>query len=143
MARNESPAAAVKIEEADGDDEFERGLDKKKRKLGINELLKLGVDSSILCNLDGPRLRDSRSNHKLDRSKNGEKLRLKKRNSSVSCEKILSDPSSVKKWVGYVFSLGFQFFLLLFLVERVSILKQLVLEKVLMVDFQQVEFQRC
>lgn len=111
MARNESPAAAVKVEEADGDDEFERGLEKKKRKLGINELLKLGVDSSILCNLDGPRLRDSRSNHKLDRSKNGEKLRLKKRNSSVSCEKILSDPSSVKKWVGYVFSLGFQFFL--------------------------------
>ncbi|XP_021804783.1 histone-lysine N-methyltransferase ATX2 isoform X1 [Prunus avium] len=104
VARNESPAAAVKIEEADGDDEFDRGLEKKKRKLGINELLKLGVDSSILCNLDGPRLRDSRSNHKLDRSKNGEKLRLKKRNSSVSCEKILSDPSSVKKWVGLSFS---------------------------------------
>ncbi|KAM1270596.1 hypothetical protein ACFX13_032479 [Malus domestica] len=106
LARNEP--AEVKIEEVEIDDvdgEFERVSEtKKKRKLGFNELLKLGVDSSILSNLEGPRLRDSRSNPKLVGSKKGDKLRLKKRNSSANCEKILSDSPSVKKWVGLSFN---------------------------------------
>ncbi|KAM0986249.1 hypothetical protein ACFX13_013702 [Malus domestica] len=103
LARNEP--AAVKIEAVDDvDGEFERISEtKKKRNLGFNELLKLGVDSSILSNLEGPRLRDSRSNPKLDGSKKGEKLGLNKRNSSSNCEKILSDSPSVKKWVGLSF----------------------------------------
>ncbi|KAM2112172.1 hypothetical protein FF1_013510 [Malus domestica] len=103
LARNEP--AAVKIEAVDDvDGEFERISEtKKKRNLGFNELLKLGIDSSILSNLEGPRLRDSRSNPKLDGSKKGEKLGLNKRNSSSNCEKILSDSPSVKKWVGLSF----------------------------------------
>ncbi|CAN6725527.1 unnamed protein product [Malus baccata var. baccata] len=103
LARNEPPA--VKIEAVDDvDGEFERISEtKKKRNLGFNELLKLGVDSSILSNLEGPRLRDSRSNPKLDGSKKGEKLGFNKRNSSSNCEKILSDSPSVKKWVGLSF----------------------------------------
>lgn len=92
---------AVKIEEVD-EEEFERLLEKKKkkRKFGSSELVKLGVDSNVLRTLDGPRLRECRSNQKLEASRNREKLSMKKRNSSVNGDKFLKVAPSVKKWVG-------------------------------------------
>lgn len=91
---------AVKIEEVD-EEEFARLLEKKKRrKFGSSELVKLGVDSNVLRTLDGPRLRECRSNQKLETSRNREKLSMKKRNSSVNGDKILKVAPSVKKWVG-------------------------------------------
>lgn len=96
---------AVKIEEVD-EEEFERLLEKKKkkRKFGSSELVKLGVDSNVLRTLDGPRLRECRSNQKLEASRNREKLSMKKRNSSGTGEKILKVAPSVKKWVGLSFT---------------------------------------
>lgn len=102
MAARAQPKA-VKIEEVD-EEEFERLLEKKKkkkkRKFGSSELVKLGVDSNVLRTLDGPRLRECRSNQKLETSRNRDKLSMKKRNSSVNGEKILMVAPSVKKWVG-------------------------------------------
>lgn len=101
MAARAQPKA-VKIEEVD-EEEFERLLEKKKkkkRKFGSSELVKLGVDSNVLRTLDGPRLRECRSNQKLEASRNREKLSMKKRNSSGNGEKFLKVAPSVKKWVG-------------------------------------------
>lgn len=85
---------------------------KKKRRIGSSELVKLGVDSTILRSLDRPRLRDCRihnlnnsnnsnSNNNTNVDSNNSNLRKRKRNSASSenCEKVLSDSPTTKRWV--------------------------------------------
>ncbi|XP_062170462.1 histone-lysine N-methyltransferase ATX2 isoform X1 [Alnus glutinosa] len=70
---------------------------KKKRRFGSSELVKLGVDSSVLRNLDGPRLRDSRIHNNINGSNSN--LRKRRRNSSQNCDNVLPDSPSTKRWV--------------------------------------------
>ncbi|KAJ4841207.1 hypothetical protein Tsubulata_043984 [Turnera subulata] len=77
----------------------------KKRRIGSNELVKLGVDSSALRGLDGPRLRDCR-NHTVDSNANcgrDSKIKgLKRRKKLDSAENpngVLSLPPASKRWV--------------------------------------------
>ncbi|GLT65668.1 hypothetical protein SLA2020_380850 [Shorea laevis] len=70
---------------------------KKKRRFGSSELVKLGVDSSVLRSLDGPRLRDSRIHNNSNVSNSN--LRKRRRNSSQNCDSVLPDSPSTKRWV--------------------------------------------
>lgn len=78
-----------------GDDcKVERFLEKKKRRIGSCELVKLGVDSSVLRNLDGPRLREIRYNQAYcgnSRTRNG--------NCTQNLQKGASGSGSAKRWV--------------------------------------------
>ncbi|KAJ7979107.1 Histone-lysine N-methyltransferase [Quillaja saponaria] len=70
----------------------------KKRKSGSYELVKLGVDLSVLHSLDRPRLRDCRNNT-VNNSSNCGNTRRKKRISSENRAKILSASPRAKRWV--------------------------------------------
>jgi hypothetical protein len=70
---------------------------KKKRRFGSSELVKLGVDSSVLRSLDRPRLRDSRIHNNSNVSNSN--LRKRRRNSSQNCENVLPDSPSTMRWV--------------------------------------------
>lgn len=66
----------------------------KRQRVGSSELVKLGVDSSALRGLDGPRLRDYRNNHR--------NVLTPERNSGHSLltgDKCLSASSDSRKWV--------------------------------------------
>jgi len=77
------------------------GFSNKKRRLGSSELVKLGVDSSLLCTLNGPRLRRCQDNG------NGSKARIVKRKARNSFVAHWSpDECRVKKWLQYVVSLS-------------------------------------
>ena len=103
VARAESGDA---VDEDDGDgSEVGKSLKKKKRrrKLGVGELVKLGLDSDVFSSLDRPRLRDCRNYNFGSNSENGKGLKRKKSSSSQSnSEKILSGSANTKRWVRYV-----------------------------------------
>ncbi|KAF5742713.1 histone-lysine N-methyltransferase ATX2-like [Tripterygium wilfordii] len=84
-------AKTVEIETADCD---EVTNSKKKRKIGNGELLKLGVDMSVLCGLDGPRLRDCR-NHSVNSNVKVGNQKRKKRDAN----KGLPSSATSKRWV--------------------------------------------
>lgn len=76
---------------------------KKRRRFGSCELVKLGVDSSVLSSLDGPRLRDCR-NYKTNNlnsncGSNSGKLKRKERDSKLNSKSILPVSSTTKRWV--------------------------------------------
>ncbi|KAG6667557.1 hypothetical protein CIPAW_01G108600 [Carya illinoinensis] len=72
---------------------------KKKRRFGSSELVKLGVDSSVLRSLDGPRLRDSRNRNATNSNNSSTNSRKRKRVFSENCENVLSESPSTRRWV--------------------------------------------
>lgn len=80
---------------------------KKKRRFGSSELVKLGVDSSVLRSLDGPRLRDSRNRNATNSNNSSTNSRKRKRVFSENCENVLSESPSTRRWVRCVLSLQF------------------------------------
>lgn len=76
---------------------------KKRRRFGNSELVKLGVDSSVLSSFDGPRLRDCRNNKanniNLNSGCSSGNLKRKKSDSKLNCKSILSVSSTTKRWV--------------------------------------------
>lgn len=70
------------------------GFPNKKRRVGCSELVKLGVDSSVLSRINGPRLRESRFQYNLSSRKSVAKK--KKQNSSVKHKN--QDDWRSKKW---------------------------------------------
>lgn len=69
--------------------------------------MKLGVDSSVLRSLDGPRLRDSRNRNATNSNNSSTNSRKRKRVFSENCETVLSESPSTKRWVRFVLSLQF------------------------------------
>ncbi|OWM70979.1 hypothetical protein CDL15_Pgr013160 [Punica granatum] len=78
-----------------GSDTGELVKKKKKRKSFSGELLKLGVDSSVLLCLDGPRLRENR-NHNLSNSGNHKPV---KRKNSADMQNVDEGIRNKKRWV--------------------------------------------
>lgn len=74
------------------------GSPSKKRRVGCSELVKLGVDSSVLSRINGPRLRESRFQYNLSSTKSA--VKKKKKNSSVKHKN--PDDWRSKKWFQYV-----------------------------------------
>ncbi|KAG5231903.1 histone-lysine N-methyltransferase [Salix suchowensis] len=73
--------------------------EKKRRRMGSNELLRLGVDSNIVLGFDRPRLRDCRNNTNNSNSKI-ESFKRKKRDSMVtSSDKFSPLTATSKRWV--------------------------------------------
>ncbi|XAR58191.1 Histone-lysine N-methyltransferase [Bertholletia excelsa] len=111
LSKNPSGLAEIKEEHedveraADGDDDCVEKLIRKKKqkkrgKFGNSELLNLGVDSSILRQLDGPRLRGSRSNS--HNPSNNKVNRRRKRDPPGNCKKLSDSQivnSAAKRWV--------------------------------------------
>ncbi|KAL2934052.1 Histone-lysine N-methyltransferase ATX2 [Bienertia sinuspersici] len=75
------------------------GFPNKKRRVGCSELIKLGVDSSVLSRLNGPRLRESRFQYNLNSRKSV--VKKKKQNSSVNHKN--QDDWQAKKWFQLAF----------------------------------------
>jgi len=96
----EAPELVVKSEPVDegfvGD---KLDFSNKKRRVGSSELVKLGVDSNVLCSLNGPRLRESRFQYNVGKNAVGNGNR-KKRSSSVDHSN--QDDRRAKKWFQYV-----------------------------------------
>ncbi|KAJ9178448.1 hypothetical protein P3X46_010328 [Hevea brasiliensis] len=92
------PKLAVKTEICGFEDSIDNDLKRKekKRRIGRSELVKLGVDSSVLGGVERPRLRDCR-NHNVN--SNSGTLRRKNRGSLQISDKVLSLPASTKRWV--------------------------------------------
>lgn len=81
---------------------------KKKHRLGSSELVKLGVDSSVLRSLDRPRLRDCRIHNSSNANVDANSSNLKKRKRNLeNCEKVLSDSPTTKRWIRSVRVFGF------------------------------------
>ena len=97
MARTEGACEVAVVDGGGEDSKVGRLLEKKKRKLGIGELVKLGIDENVLSSLDRPRLRDCRNYN--NNSNGGTLQKRKKRNSTKNCEKVLSDSPATKRWV--------------------------------------------
>ncbi|KDP42889.1 hypothetical protein JCGZ_23831 [Jatropha curcas] len=97
------PKVAVKTEICQFEDSINDDLKRKekRRRIGCSELMKLGVDSSVLGVLDRPRLRDCR-NHNVN--SNNRSLRGKKRGSLQDSDKVLSLPATGKRWVRLSFN---------------------------------------
>ncbi|KAJ8422635.1 hypothetical protein Cgig2_028506 [Carnegiea gigantea] len=74
----------------------------KKRRVGSSELVKLGVNSNVLCSLNGRRLRESRFQYNVGKNRLGSGKR-KKRSSSVDLSN--QDDWRAKKWFQYVLPL--------------------------------------
>ncbi|XP_021733247.1 histone-lysine N-methyltransferase ATX1-like [Chenopodium quinoa] len=70
------------------------GFPNKKRRLGNSELVKLGVDSSVLCRLNGPRLRESRFQYNVNTNKSA----VKKGKQNSSANQKNNNDSRAKKW---------------------------------------------
>ncbi|CAL1404614.1 unnamed protein product, partial [Linum trigynum] len=101
LARTDvGPVLEVKVkEEIEEFGEFvedDLGRNAKKRRIGSSELVRLGVDSSVLQGLDRPRLRDCR-NHQVNGTK---KVRKKKKKSDTmhNSDKVSSIPPSTRRW---------------------------------------------
>lgn len=81
---------------------------KKKHRLGSSELVKLGVDSTVLRSLDRPRLRDCRIHNSSNANVDANSSNLKKRKRNLeNCEKVLSDSPTTKRWIRSVHVFGF------------------------------------
>ena len=90
---------------------------RKKRRVGCNELAKLGVDSSVLCELDRPRLRDCRNNNSVNNNANSNSIKKRKHNSTPNSQQGFTGSATAKKWVRSVF-LIFIFFKIIFYVSE-------------------------
>ncbi|CAK7348099.1 unnamed protein product [Dovyalis caffra] len=101
VSRATAPKEVVKSEICGFEEEsmIELNKEKKRRRIGSNELLKLGVDSNILLGLDRPRLRDCRNNTNSSNSKI-RNFKRKKRDSMVTnSDKFSALPATTKRWV--------------------------------------------
>ncbi|KAJ6956318.1 histone-lysine N-methyltransferase ATX2-like [Populus alba x Populus x berolinensis] len=101
VSRAAEPELVVKSEICEFEEEpkIELNKEKKRRRIGSNELLRLGVDSNILLGFDRPRLRDCRNNTNNSNSKIGN-FRRKKRDSLVTnSDKFSALPDTSKRWV--------------------------------------------
>ncbi|XP_010522208.1 PREDICTED: histone-lysine N-methyltransferase ATX2 isoform X2 [Tarenaya hassleriana] len=94
----DSKGVVVKTENVEFDENccFEE-KQQKKRRIGNGELVKLGVDSSILSSSIGPRLRDCRNNNAYTGKKENESLK-KKRGSAKNLDNLFPS-ASAKRWV--------------------------------------------
>ncbi|XWS09310.1 hypothetical protein CRYUN_Cryun40dG0074500 [Craigia yunnanensis] len=72
---------------------------RKKRRIGSNELAKLGVDSSVLCKLDRPRLRDCRNNNNVNNNVNSNSVKKRNHNSTSNSQRGFTGSATAKKWV--------------------------------------------
>lgn len=95
------PNVVVKTEICDLEDSMDDNSSRmpKKRRIGSSELLKLGVDSSVLGALDRPRLRDCRNNNVNSTNVISPK---KKRRFVKNADKFLLLPPSTKRWIRLV-----------------------------------------
>lgn len=109
IAQNEgvdSKAENVKIESAELDEEEEKKMKPKKRRIGNGELMKLGVDSTTLSIFNTPHIRGCRMKAVCSGSKQNGSSRSKK-NVVKNQEKVVSASATAKKWV----RLGFTYHL--------------------------------
>lgn len=104
VSRAAEPELAVKSEICEFEEEpiIELNKEKKRRRTGSKELLKLGVDSNILLGFDRPRLRDCRNNTNNSNSKIGDFKRKKRDSMVTSSDKFSALPATSKKWVRWV-----------------------------------------
>ncbi|KAA3480227.1 histone-lysine N-methyltransferase ATX2-like [Gossypium australe] len=72
---------------------------RKKRRIGSNELANLGVDSSVLCQSDRPRLRDCRNNCSVNNNVNSNSVKKRKHNSTLNSQRGFTASATAKKWV--------------------------------------------
>ncbi|XP_061962098.1 histone-lysine N-methyltransferase ATX2-like isoform X1 [Populus nigra] len=101
VSRAAEPKEAVKSDFCEFEEEsmIELNKEKKRRRTGSKELLKLGVDSNILLGFDRPRLRDCRNNTNNSNSKIGDFKRKKRDSMVTSSDKFSALPATSKKWV--------------------------------------------
>jgi hypothetical protein len=104
VSRAAEPKEAVKSDFCEFEEEsmIELNKEKKRRRTGSKELLKLGVDSNILLGFDRPRLRDCRNNTNNSNSKIGDFKRKKRDSMVTSSDKFSALPATSKKWVRWV-----------------------------------------
>ncbi|MBA0840932.1 hypothetical protein Goarm_003469, partial [Gossypium armourianum] len=91
LLEGESQKTAVKSE-------IDESL-RKKRRIGSNELANLGVDSSVLCQSDRPRLRDCRNNCSVNNNVNSNSVKKRKHNSTLNSQRGFTASATAKKWV--------------------------------------------
>ncbi|TYG50167.1 hypothetical protein ES288_D10G153100v1 [Gossypium darwinii] len=91
LLEGESQKTAVKSE-------IDESL-RKKRRIGSNELANLGVDSSVLCQSDRPRLRDCRNNCSVNNNVNSNSVKKRKHNSTLNSQRSFTASATAKKWV--------------------------------------------
>ncbi|XP_040935147.1 histone-lysine N-methyltransferase ATX2 isoform X2 [Gossypium hirsutum] len=72
---------------------------RKKRRIGSNELANLGIDSSVLCQSDRPRLRDCRNNCSVNNNVNSNSIKKRKHNSTLNSQRGFTASATAKKWV--------------------------------------------
>ncbi|GMI70468.1 Arabidopsis TRITHORAX 1, SET DOMAIN PROTEIN 27 [Hibiscus trionum] len=72
---------------------------RKKRRIGSNELANLGVDSSVLCQPDRPRLRDCRNNGSFNNNVNSYSVKKRKHISTLDSQRGFIVSSTAKRWV--------------------------------------------
>ncbi|GLT47147.1 hypothetical protein SLA2020_208610 [Shorea laevis] len=100
-----APQVAAKLEITEFEEvggretQGQSGLLNKRRRVGSSELVKLGIDSNstVLWELERPRLRDCRSNSNVNKGNNGS-FRKRKRDCTKNLEKDLSSSITKKKW---------------------------------------------
>ncbi|KAK8636897.1 hypothetical protein V6N13_064332 [Hibiscus sabdariffa] len=68
---------------------------RKKRKTGSNELANLGVDSSVLCQQDRPRLRDCRNNSSVNNNVNCNSVKKRKHITTLNSQRGFTVSSTV------------------------------------------------
>ena len=104
VSRAAEPELAVKSEICEFEEEpmIELNKEKKRRRIGSNELLRLGVDSNILLGFDRPRLRDCRNNTNNSNSKIGNFKRKKRDSLVTNSDKFSALPDTSKRWVRWV-----------------------------------------
>ena len=102
--RAAEPELVVKSEIGEFEEEpmIELNKEKKRRRIGSNELLKLGVDSNNLLGFDRPRLRDCRNNTNNNSSKTGNFKRKKRDFMVTNPDNFSSLPATSKRWVRWV-----------------------------------------
>ncbi|KAF9688319.1 hypothetical protein SADUNF_Sadunf02G0185100 [Salix dunnii] len=101
VPRAAEPELVVKSEIGEFEEEpmIELNKEKKRRRIGSNELLKLGVDSNNLLGFDRPRLRDCRNNTNNNSSKIGNFKRKKRDSMGTNPDNFSSLPATTKRWV--------------------------------------------
>ncbi|KAJ6403892.1 hypothetical protein OIU84_012148 [Salix udensis] len=101
VPRAAEPELVVKSEIGEFEEEpmIELSKEKKRSRIGSNELLKLGVDSNNLLGFDRPRLRDCRNNTNNNSSKIGNFKRKKRDSMVTNPDNFSSLPATSKRWV--------------------------------------------
>ncbi|XVF29329.1 hypothetical protein REPUB_Repub15cG0111300 [Reevesia pubescens] len=72
---------------------------RKRKRIGCNELAKLGVDSSVFGELDRPRLRDFRNNNSVNNNDNSKFVKKMKHNFTPNSHRGFTGSATAKKWV--------------------------------------------